>query len=53
MMRREMLGDILILTGIAMMGGGLWLLYGWQMALLFAGAILFVLGAILTLGRNA
>ena len=48
-MRNEILGDVLILMGLAMMGGGLWLLYGWEMALLFAGALLVGLGVLLSL----
>lgn len=48
-MRNEIPGDVLILMGLAMMGGGLWLLYGWEMVLLFAGTLLFALGALLSL----
>lgn len=48
-MRNEILGDVLILMGLAMIGSGLWLLYGWQMALIFAGALAFALGVLLSL----
>ncbi len=47
-MHNELTGDFLILIGLAMMGGGLWLLYGWAMALLFAGVLLFALGVLLS-----
>ncbi len=50
-MRNEILSDILILAGLAMMVSGLWVLYGWPMVTIFCGFLCVMLGSVMALRR--
>lgn len=49
MRRNELLIDLLILTGLALIGAGVWLAFGVAAVLAYAGAALLVVGVALAL----
>jgi membrane protein implicated in regulation of membrane protease activity len=45
--KRELIIDFLIVLGLALVAGGLWLAWGWPATLGFLGAALLTLGVLL------
>lgn len=52
MRNRELVIDLLVLLGLALVAGGLWLVWGWPVVLVFAGAALLTLGVLLAVVPN-
>lgn len=47
MRNRELIIDLLIVVGLGLMAGGVYLAFGWPATLAFAGAVLVTLGGLL------
>lgn len=49
MRNRELVVDLLVVLGLALVAGGLWLAWGWPVTLMFAGAALLTVGVLLAI----
>lgn len=52
-MRSDLAANILIILGLALIGGGVWAVLGWPSLLVYAGAALLCVGVALALRGGA